>query len=102
MKQMVVISARLEPHYAKAFQRVAKSRGITVSALFREFAINADSFYEFVEAERLKQQGELIEFDGNLAEWVAAKAPEGVSPEILSFLGEVLKHAALIKKAQEE
>lgn len=102
MKESVVIATRLEPQYASAFEKVAKSRGISVSALLREFALHADSFYEFLEGERLRQKGEMIKLDGNLAEWVLREAPEGVSPEMLNFLGEVLKHAASLKKAREE
>ena len=102
MKEMVVVSTRLEPQYAEAFQKVANSRGITISALLREFAMKADSFYEFVERERLRQKGETIQLNGNLAEWVINNAPPGVSAEMLNFLSEVLKHAASIKKAKEE
>lgn len=96
----VVISTRVEPKYAKALQKLAESRDITTSVLLREFAMNANSFYEFLEREKLRQKGEIVQLDGNLAEWVLRKAPEGVTPDILNFLGEVLKHAALMKKAE--
>lgn len=98
----VVIATRVEPQYAEALQKVADSRGITTSALLREFTINASSFFEFLERERLRQKGEVIQLNGNLAEWVLREAPEGVTADMLSFLGEVLKHAASMKKAEEE
>ena len=97
----VVLSWRLEPEYADALTKVAEARGMTRSQLLREFAANAESFYRFLESERVKQQSEAIALDGNLSRWVLDHIPKDMRPEWLEFLGDVMRHAAQMKRVKE-
>lgn len=97
-----VLSARIEPEYISSLDAVAKSQGISRSKLLREFAIHAATLYEFLKAEKERQQTERIALNGNLSKWIVEHAPPNVTPEFMHFLGEVLHHAAQMKEAQEK
>lgn len=100
-KRLVVLSAKLEPEYVDALANVAKARGVTKSQLLREFAANAESLYEFLQAERQRQQSDKLALNGNLSNWVVENVPPGVTAEMLDFLGNVMKHAAETKRVRE-
>jgi len=100
-KRLAVLSAKLEPQYVDALTKVAKARGLSRSQLLREFAANAESLYEFLEAERRRQQSDKLVLDGNLSQWVLQNVPYGVTAEMLEFLGNVMKHAAEMKRDRE-
>ena len=100
-KQLVVLSAKLEPQYIDALTKVAKARGLTKSQLLREFAANAESLYEFLQAERRRQQSDKLALDGNLSQWILDNVPYGVTAEMLEFLGNVMKYAAEMKRGRE-
>ncbi len=101
VKRLVVLSAKLEPEYIDALTKVAKARGLTKSQLLREFAANAESLYEFLQAERRRQQSDKLELNGNLSRWVLDNVPYGVTAEMLDFLGDVMKHAAATKRTEQ-
>jgi hypothetical protein len=100
-KRLAVLSAKLESEYVDALTKVAKVRGITRSQLLREFAANAESLYEFLEAERRRQQSDKLVLDGNLSQWILENMPNGVTSEMLDFLGNVMKHAAEVRRIRE-
>lgn len=100
-KRLVVLSAKLEPEYVDALTKVAKARGLTRSQLLREFAANAESLYEFLQAERRRQQSDRLMLNGNLSQWVLDNVPSGVTAEMLDFLGGIMKHAAEMKRTLE-
>jgi len=97
-----VLSARIEPEYIASLDAVAKSQGISRSKLLREFALNAATLYEFLKAEKERQQTEKITLNGNLSQWVVEHTPAQVTSEFMHFLGEVMHHAAEMKEAQEK
>ena len=96
----VVLAARIEPEYIASLDAVAKSQGISRSKLLREFALNAATLYEFLKAEKERQQTEQITLNGNLSQWVMEHTPDHVTSEFMHFLGEVMHHAAEMKDAQ--
>ena len=100
-KRLAVLSAKLEPEYVEGLTKVARARGLTRSQLLREFAANAESLYEFLQAERRKQQSDRLVLDGNLSQWVLEHVPDGVTSEMLDFLASVMKHAAEMKRSRE-
>jgi hypothetical protein len=97
-----VLSARIEPEYIASLDAVAESQGISRSKLLREFALNAASLYEFLKAEKERQQTEKITLNGNLSQWVMEHTPPQVTSEFMHFLGEVMHHAADMKESQEK
>jgi hypothetical protein len=100
--EKAVLSARIEPEYITSLDAVAKSQRISRSKLLREFALNAATLYEFLKAEKERQQTEKITLNGNLSQWVVEHTPPHVTSEFMHFLGEVIHHAAEMKKAQEK
>jgi len=100
--EKVVLAARIEPEYIASLDAVAKSQGISRSKLLREFALNAATLYEFLKAEKEKQQTEKITLNGNLSQWVMEHTPAHVTSEFMHFLGEVMHHAAEMKEAHEK
>jgi len=100
--EKVVLAARIEPEYIASLDAVAKSQGISRSKLLREFALNAATLYEFLKAEKERQQTEKITLNGNLSQWVMEHTPAHVTSEFMHFLGEVMHHAAELKEAQEK
>lgn len=100
-QRRAVLSAKLESQYIDALTKVAKARGITRSQLLREFAANAESLYEFLQAERRRQQSDKLVLNGNLSQWILDNVPYGVSAEMLDFLGTVMRHAAEMKRIRE-
>lgn len=100
-KRLAVLSARLEPEYIDALTKVAKARGLSRSQLLREFAANAESLYEFLQAERRRQQSDKLVLNGNFSQWVLGRMPPGVDSEMLDFLGDIIKHAAEMRRGQE-
>ena len=99
--EKAVLSARIEPEYIDALDAVAKSQHISRSKLLREFALNAATLYEFLKAEKERQQTEKITLNGNLSKWVTEHTPPQVTSEFMHFLGEVMHHAAQMKETQE-
>lgn len=97
-----VLSARIEPEYIASLDAVAKSQGISRSKLLREFALNAATLYEFLKAEKERQQTDKITLNGNLSQWVMEHTPPQVTSEFMHFLGEVMHHAADMKESQEK
>jgi hypothetical protein len=95
-----VLSARIEPEYIASLDAVAKSQGISRSKLLREFALNAATLYEFLKAEKERQQTDKITLNGNLSQWVMEHTPPQVTSEFMHFLGEVMHHAAQMKESQ--
>ena len=100
--EKAVLSARIEPEYIASLDAVAESQGISRSKLLREFALNAATLYEFLKAEKERQQTEQITLNGNLSEWVMEHTPPEVTSEFMHFLGEVMHHAAQMKETQEK
>ena len=100
-RRLAVLSARLEPKYIDALTKVAKVQGLSRSQLLREFAANAESLYEFLQAERRRQQTDKLVLNGNLSQWVLEHVPPGVESEMLDFIGNVMKHAAEMRRGQE-
>ena len=100
--EKVVLAARIEPEYIASLDAVAKSQGISRSKLLREFALNAATLYEFLKAEKEKQQTEKITLNGNLSQWVMEHTPPQVTSEFMHFLGEVMHHAAQMKETKEK
>jgi len=100
--EKVVLAARIEPEYIASLDEVAKSQGISRSKLLREFALNAATLYEFLKAEKERQQVEKITLNGNLSKWVMEHTPSQVTSEFMHFLGEVMHHAAEMKEALEK
>ena len=97
-----VLSAKIEPEYIEALDEVAKSQGISRSRLLREFALNATALYEFLKAEKEKQQADKITLNENLSKWLMEHSPPDVTSDFMHFLGEVMHHAAEMKETQEE
>ena len=100
--EKVVLAARIEPEYIASLDAVAKSQGVSRSKLLREFALNAATLYEFLKAEKERQQTEKITLNGNLSQWVMEHTPPQVTSEFIHFLGEVMHHAAQMREAQEK
>ena len=100
--EKIVLAARIEPEYIASLDAVAKSQGISRSKLLREFALNAATLYEFLKAEKERQQTEKITLNGNLSQWVMEHTPPQVTSEFMHFLGEVMHHAAEMKESKEK
>ncbi len=100
--EKAVLSARIEPEYIASLDAVAESQGISRSKLLREFALNAATLYEFLKAEKERQQTDKITLNGNLSQWVVEHTPPQVTSEFMHFLGEVMHHAAQMKEVQEK
>ncbi len=98
-KERMVLSARLEPEYIRALDEVVKARKVSRSQLLRELAMNASDFYDFIMAEKERQQNERIRLNGNLTQFVLDHNPE-VPADMLQLLSEVMKHAAEIRGSQ--
>ena len=98
----IVLAARIEPEYIASLDAVARSQHISRSKLLREFALNAATLYEFLKAEKERQQTEQITLNGNLSQWVTEHTPPEVTSEFMHFLGEVMHHAAQMREAQEK
>jgi hypothetical protein len=88
------IAVRVPPEVIESLDNVAERSGKTRSKIIRELLENCHSLYRFLEAERKRQQTERIALDGNITDWVLNNIPEGVTPDLLHFLGQVMHHAA--------
>jgi predicted DNA-binding ribbon-helix-helix protein len=97
---LTVISARLEHKYVKALARAAEIRGITRSQLLREFAMNVDSFDNFLRSERMEQLDRVMEKSDDMSLWVVDNMPPNMDPIMLEFLGNVMWKAASIAKGR--
>ena len=96
-----VLSARLEPEYIAALDEVAKMQRITRSQLLRQFAENAALLYNFLKAERDKEQTEMITVSGEFSRWILEHSPPQMTPELMHFLGVVMHQAARMKESEE-
>jgi len=88
------IALRVPPEIVKSLDEVAVQSGKSRSKVIRDLLENCHSLYRFLEAERKRQQTEIIILDGNITGWVLDNIPEGVTPDLLHFLGQVMHHAA--------
>lgn len=100
--EKAVLSARIEPEYIASLDAVAETQGISRSRLLREFALNAATLYEFLRAEKERQQTNKITLNGNISQWIVEHTPAHVDSTFMHFLAEVMHHAAEMKEAQEK
>lgn len=96
------VAIRVTPEIVKSLDEVASQRGISRSALIRDLLANCHSFYRFIESERIRQRTDRIVLDGNLSQWVLKNLPEGMTPDVVHFLGEVMRHVAQEMIAKRE
>ncbi len=94
MSKNQFVAIRVTPEIVKSLDGVASQRGISRSALIRDLLANCHSFYRFIESERIRQRTDRIVLDGNLSHWVLKNLPEGMTPDVVHFLGEVMHHVA--------
>lgn len=89
-----LIAIRVPPDVIESLDEVAAQSGKSRSKVMRDLLENCHSLYRFLEAERKRQQTEKIVLDGNITEWVLNNIPDGVTSDLLHFLGQVMHHAA--------
>ncbi len=94
MSKNQFVAIRVTSEIVKSLDEVASQQGISRSALIRDLLANCNSFYRFIESERIRQRTDRIVLDGNLSEWVLKHLPEGMTPDVVNFLGEVMHHVA--------
>jgi hypothetical protein len=88
------IAIRVPPDVINSLDEVAAQSGKSRSEVIRDLLANCHSLYRFLEAERKRQQTERIVLDGNITQWVLDNIPDGVTSDLLHFLGQVMHHAA--------
>jgi metal-responsive CopG/Arc/MetJ family transcriptional regulator len=98
----VMCSAKMEPELIEELDKVAKAHKMSRSNLMREFAKNAEAYYDFLISQRAKQQAEMIAINGILSRWVLENSPPEVDSKMMRFLGAILRYAAEMKEAQEK
>jgi len=96
------IAVRVSNDVLKSVDEVAAKRGITRADLIRELLANCHSFYQFVEAEKAKQQTDKIVLDETLSQWIQNNMPANMTPEWIRYMAEIMRHVAdNMKKADE-
>jgi len=100
--KMIMLAIRMEPECIAVLDSTATALGISRSKLLRDMARNAASFYNFIIAEKAKQQTERIVLDGNLTTWVLQNCPPGTDSRLLHFLSAVMHLAAEAKEREEK
>jgi predicted transcriptional regulator len=97
------IAVRVPPEVIESLDQVAERSGQSRSRVIRDLMENCHSLHRFLEAERKRQQTERIALDGNITDWVLNNIPQGVTPDLLHFLGQVMHHAAdRVSRAEEK
>lgn len=95
--KLAVLSARLEPKYINALNKVAKAQGISKAQLLRAFASDAESLYIFLQ----EKQREKIKLDGNLAQWILEHMPPGATTETLEVAATAINHALIMMRESQ-
>jgi metal-responsive CopG/Arc/MetJ family transcriptional regulator len=98
----IMCSVKMEPELIAELDEVAKAHKMSRSNLLREFAKNASSFFDFLAAEKTKQEVQKITSNGILSKWVLEHTPEEVDSKTIRFLEVIMRYAAEIKEAHEK
>ena len=88
------IAVRVPPDVIRSLDRVARKARITRPQLIRDLLSNCQPLYSFLQAERKRQQSERIALEGDISDWLLDNVPEGMTPDLMHFLGQAMHHVA--------
>ena len=102
MKRNPFIAVRVTPEIVEKLDKLSLEHGLSRTKLIHDLLNNADSFYRFIESEKLKQQAETEKLIEELVPKMMGIVVQDVASDTWRIIAEVAHRVAENKVIEEQ
>jgi len=102
MKRNPFIAVRVTPEIVEKLDKLSSAHGLSRTQLIHELLDNADSFYRFIDSEKLKQQKEMEQIIEELVPKMMEVVTQNTASDMWRIIAEVAHRTAENKLIEEQ